>query len=63
MPTLDELNNDCPEHDRTSCSDTSPINAGIDFRYGTVWCRRCEGLWRIKAEAALAERTTGGSSE
>lgn len=59
MTTLEELNRDCPEHDRTSCSDAHPINAGIDYRYGTVWCRRCEGLWRIKAEAALAERAQG----
>ena len=48
MTTLEELNDDCPEHDRSSCSDENPFNAGVDFRYGTVWCRRCEGLRQLK---------------
>lgn len=53
MTTLEQLNEQCPEHDRTSCSDENPVNAGVDFRYGHTWCRRCEGFWQIKAEAAL----------
>lgn len=48
--TLKELNKDCPEHDRTSCSDDSPINAGVDLRGGNTWCRRCEGLSRMKQD-------------
>lgn len=51
--TLEQLNRDCPEHDRASCSDEHPINAGVDLRYGHAWCRRCQGLWQIKAETAL----------
>lgn len=54
MTTLEELNRDCPEHDRTSCSDAHPINAGIDYRHGTVWCRRCEGLHQLRLAAAAA---------
>lgn len=51
--TKGELDQMAPEHDRESCSDAEPINPGVDLRYGHVWCRRCEGLWRIKAHAAL----------
>ena len=47
MNTLEELNEDCPQHDRTSCSDEYPINAGVDLRHGHTWCRRCEGLSKI----------------
>ena len=50
MPTIEELDRDCPEHDRSSCSDEKPVNAGVDLRYGNVWCRRCEGIWRMKAQ-------------
>ena len=53
MTTLEQLNRDCPEHDRDSCSDEHPINAGVDLRYGHALCRRCQGLWQIKAETAL----------
>ena len=54
MTTLEELNRDCPEHDRESCNDEHPINAGVDLRYGHTWRRRCQGFWQIKAEQALA---------
>lgn len=54
MIVIEDLNKDCPEHDRDSCSDENPINAGVDYRSGHTWCRRCQGLWTIKAEAALA---------
>ena len=50
MPTIEELDRDCPEHDRSSCSDEKPVNAGVDLRYGSVWCRRCEGIWRMKEQ-------------
>ena len=50
MPTIEELNRDCPDHDRSSCSDENPVNAGVDLRYGSVWCRRCEGIWRMKEQ-------------
>ena len=52
---IEELNIDCPEHDRSSCSDVHPINAGVDYRYGTTWCRRCEGLHNIRADTRIAE--------
>jgi hypothetical protein len=53
MTTLEQLDRDCPEHDRDSCSDEHPDNAGVDFRYGHTWCRRCEGMARIKSDAAV----------
>lgn len=56
MTTLEDLDRDCKDHDRTSCSDEQPVNAGVDLRYGHTWCRRCQGLWQIKAEAALTEQ-------
>ena len=55
MTTIEELNELCPEHDRTSCTDENPVNYGIDYRYGKVWCRRCQGLWTIKAQGPSAE--------
>lgn len=63
MPTVEELNADAPEHDRTSCSDENPCNSGVDLRSGTVWCRRCEGLSQIKAEAKLAMQHHAGFNE
>lgn len=53
--SIDELNKACPDHDRSSCSDASPINAGIDYRSGTTWCRRCEGLHNIRTDARITE--------
>lgn len=55
MTTIEDLDEQCPDHDRTSCSDEYPSNAGIDFRYGTVWCRRCEGIWQIMAHECIAK--------
>lgn len=52
MATLADLNQDCPEHDKISCDDGHLINAGINFKDGFLWCRRCEGLSRIRERSA-----------
>jgi len=47
---LEKINEELPEHDKTSCDDINLQNKGFSFDGGYVWCRRCMALYIHRLE-------------